>query len=68
MKARLNRAVPPRAVYVTQGWQSSDFESGHTQSLTHFHSNPLNALGPNASFSDVLVDLAPVEARLEDTA
>ena len=68
MKARLNQAVPPRAVYVTQGWQSSDFANGHTQSLTHNHSNPLNILGPNASFSDVLVDLSPLDTIPEEAA
>jgi anaerobic selenocysteine-containing dehydrogenase len=61
LKVRFNRAVPRRAVYVGQGWQSLDYSAGHVQSLTHQHTNPLNVMGPNISFSDVLVDLCKVE-------
>ena len=68
MKVRCNHAVPPQAVYVTQGWQSSDFSSGHIQALTHMISNPLNAMGANTSFSDVLVDICPVPANKQEQA
>lgn len=58
LRARLSQAAPPGAVYLTQGWQSRDFLEGHPQSLTHDRVNPANALGPNCSFSDVLVEIA----------
>lgn len=57
MKARLNRSVPPEAVYVTQGWQSRDYAAGHIQALTHSQAHPLNVMGANTSFSDVLVEV-----------
>jgi anaerobic selenocysteine-containing dehydrogenase/DNA-binding NarL/FixJ family response regulator len=57
LKACLSRAAHPGSVYFSQGWQSQDFVSGHTQSLTHSESDPSNFLGANASFSDVLVDV-----------
>ncbi len=64
LRAHLNQAVPPGAVYLSQGWQSVDFQDGHTQSLTHARGNPANALGPNSSFSDVLVEIEKAEGRL----
>lgn len=59
LRARLSQAVPPGTVYLSQGWQSPDFYAGHAQSLTHTASNPANPFGPNSSFSDVLVEVAP---------
>ena len=58
LRARLSEAAPPGTVYLSQGWQSPDFLDGHPQSLTHDRTNPANALGPNCSFSDVLVEIA----------
>ena len=57
LRARLSQAAPPGAVYLSQGWQSCDFVDGHPQSLTHGRANPANAMGPNCSFSDVLVEI-----------
>lgn len=61
LHARLSQAVPPQAVYLSQGWQSNDYVEGHAQTLTHNLSNPANAMGPNVSFSDVLVEV--IKAR-----
>ncbi|HET7089545.1 MAG TPA: molybdopterin-dependent oxidoreductase [Anaerolineae bacterium] len=57
LRARLSQSVPPGTVYLSQGWQSTDFQSGHAQALTHAVGNPANAFGPNCSFSDVLVEV-----------
>ena len=57
LRARVVQSVPPGTVYLTQGWQSSDFQAGHAQTLTHGQGNPSNALGVNSSFSDVLVEV-----------
>ena len=62
LRARVVQAVPPGTVYLTQGWQSSDFRAGHAQTLTHGQGNPANAFGLNSSFSDVLVEVVK-EAR-----
>ncbi|MBL1171476.1 MAG: molybdopterin-dependent oxidoreductase [Chloroflexi bacterium] len=64
LRAHLNQAVPPGAVYLSQGWQSVDFQDGHAQSLTHTRGNAANAFGPNSSFSDVLVEIEKAEGRL----
>jgi molybdopterin-containing oxidoreductase family molybdopterin binding subunit len=61
LRAHLTQAVPPGAVYLSQGWQSDDFHAGHAQSLTHSVWNPANAFGANSSFSDVLVDVTKEE-------
>lgn len=61
LRARLTQAVPPGAVYLSQGWQSADFRAGHAQSLTHGGWNPANAFGANSSFSDVLVEVTKEE-------
>jgi len=61
LRASLTEAVPPGAVYLSQGWQSSDFRAGHAQSLTHGGWNPANAFGANSSFSDVLVEVIKEE-------
>ncbi len=66
MRARLSPTVPPGTVYLSQGWQSSDFHLGHAQSLTHAIANPANAFGPNISFSDVLVEVARAEGETGD--
>jgi anaerobic selenocysteine-containing dehydrogenase/DNA-binding NarL/FixJ family response regulator len=63
LRARIVQAVPPGTVYLTQGWQSSDFQAGHAQTLTHGQGNPSNALGVNSSFSDVLVDVVKEDRR-----
>jgi len=63
LRVRLNQAVPPGAVYLSQGWQSVDFQDGHAQSLTHARGNAANAFGPNSSFSDVLVEMEKAEGR-----
>jgi anaerobic dimethyl sulfoxide reductase subunit A len=59
LKACLSLTVPPGTVYLDQGWQSGDFHSGHSQTLTHGKGNPTNRFGPNISFSDVLVEVVP---------
>lgn len=58
LPATISAALPVDTVYLTQGWQSADFVDGHAQTLTHRRWNPLNQLGPNTSFSDVLVEVA----------
>ena len=63
LRVHLDEAVPPGAVYLSQGWQSVDFQQGHAQSLTHAGGNPANAFGPNSSFSDVLVEMERAEGR-----
>lgn len=64
LRVHLNQAVPPGAVYLSQGWQSVDFQDGHAQSLTHTRGNTANAFGSNSSFSDVLVEMEKAEGRL----
>jgi anaerobic dimethyl sulfoxide reductase subunit A len=61
LKACLSQTVPPGTIYLDQGWQSEDFHAGHSQTLTHGKGNPANRFGPNISFSDVLVEVAPVQ-------
>ena len=58
LRTRLSESIPPGAIYLNTGWQSGDFYAGHNQSLTHGSGNLTNALGPNSSFFDVLVDVA----------
>jgi anaerobic selenocysteine-containing dehydrogenase/DNA-binding NarL/FixJ family response regulator len=65
LKARLSSAAYPGSVYFSQGWQSKDFIQGHTQSLTHAENDPTNLFGPNASFSDVLVEVGPAKVELQ---
>ena len=60
LRARINQAVPSRAVYLSQGWQSGDYHAGHAQTLTHSIKNEENAFGANSSFSDVLVEMLKV--------
>jgi molybdopterin-containing oxidoreductase family molybdopterin binding subunit len=57
LRVHLSQAVPPGTVYLSQGWQSVDFQDGHAQSLTHGRGNAANAFGENSSFSDVLVEM-----------
>ncbi|RIK54697.1 MAG: hypothetical protein DCC59_03205 [Chloroflexi bacterium] len=57
LRVHLSQAVPPGTVYLSQGWQSVDFQNGHAQSLTHARGNAANAFGENSSFSDVLVEM-----------
>jgi anaerobic dimethyl sulfoxide reductase subunit A len=59
LKACISQTVPPKTVYLDQGWQSEDFHSGHSQTLTHGKGNLTNRFGPNISFSDVLVEVVP---------
>lgn len=61
LRAVLSRRVPAGSVYVSEGWQSSDYVAGHLQTLTHNLGNEANAFGPNCSFSDVLVDVVREE-------
>lgn len=65
LRAHLTQAVPLGTVYMSQGWQSTDFRAGHTQTLTHGLVNPANAFGPNSSFSDVLVEIVKEEGKAQ---
>lgn len=57
LEAVVSRRVLPGAVYISEGWQSPDFISGHVQTLTHGVGNEANIFGPNSSFFDVLVEI-----------
>jgi len=61
LEAVVSRRALPGAVYVSEGWQSSDFISGHLQTLTHGIGNEANIFGPNCSFFDVLVEITREE-------
>lgn len=62
LRARIRTSVPPGAIYLPAGWQSTDFVKGHSQDLTHRYGNADNLLGPNNSYSDVRVEVENAEA------
>lgn len=68
LQARIRFSVPPGAVYLPDGWQTTDFKAGHSQSLTHGAGKSDNLFGPNSSYSDVLVEVEKYFAAKADQA